>query len=75
MVRAGDEKLNVRLTTVNSSFDQPSMGPSGVAPQLNARTRSAISPTPMIREEGVEEELSGEGARREPADFIWVRIR
>ena len=49
MVRAGDGEHNVRFTIVISSFDQLSMGPSEVEVQSYPRTRSAISPVPMIR--------------------------
>jgi hypothetical protein len=74
MVRAGDEKLNVRFTTVNSSLDQLSRGPNGVAPQSKARTRSAISPVPMIRDEGGADELFGNEEESELADVISFRI-
>jgi hypothetical protein len=49
MVRAGEGEHNVRFTIVSSSFDQLSMGPSEVELQSCPRTRSAISPVPIIR--------------------------
>jgi len=55
MVRAGSGEARVRLTMVRSSLDQESMGPSGVEAQSYARTRSAISPLPMMRLGGVVE--------------------
>src|SRR5579862_5718925 len=48
----GCREASSMFTVVTRVSDQASTGPRGVFSQSNPRTKSAISPSPMIRDDG-----------------------